>query len=51
MDKALPNQLIQAVPAIFLAAIRDPVIGYCNITCWEMLVYLCGIYQIKHNLF
>jgi hypothetical protein len=43
-DALLRNLLIAAVPAIFLAAKRNPVTGFGNVTCLTLPTHLHNVY-------
>jgi hypothetical protein len=43
-DTILRNLLIAAVPTIFLAAIRNPVTGFGNVSCLSLLNHLHDVY-------
>jgi hypothetical protein len=44
VNKILQNQRIAAVPAIYIAALRDPVIAFGNTTTLELLTHLHDTY-------
>jgi hypothetical protein len=44
VDAILRNLLIAAVPGIFLAMMKNPVTGFGNITCIELLTHLHNNY-------
>jgi hypothetical protein len=44
-DAILRNLLIAAVPTIFLAAIRNPVTGFGNVSCLSLLNHLHDVYE------
>jgi hypothetical protein len=41
----LCNLLIAAVPSIFIAAKKNPVTGFGNVTCLELLTHLHNNYE------
>ena len=43
-DALLRNLLIAAVPAIFIRTLSDPVFGFANVTCLELLTHLRTTY-------
>jgi hypothetical protein len=44
VDAILRNLLIIAVPTIFLAAVRNPVTGFSNVSCMSLLNHIHDIY-------
>jgi hypothetical protein len=44
VDKALRNQLITATPAVFLQARKDPILGFGQRTCLDLLSHLRSTY-------
>jgi hypothetical protein len=44
-DSILRNILIAAVPTIFLAAMRNPVTGFGNVSCLSLLNHLHDVYR------
>eukprot|EP00978_Attheya_sp_CCMP212_P028862 scaffold100793_cov51-Attheya_sp.AAC.1 len=40
VDKALRKQLIAATPEVYLQDLRDPILGYANITCLAIITHL-----------
>jgi hypothetical protein len=44
VDKALRKQLITATPEVYLQDIRDPILGYANITCLDVITHLRETY-------
>jgi hypothetical protein len=44
VDKALRNQLREAVPKVYISAILDPIIGIGNTTCLTILTHLHETY-------
>jgi hypothetical protein len=55
-DAILCNLLIAAVPTIFLAAMRNPVTGFGNVSCLSLLNHLHDVYghitekELEHNI-
>jgi hypothetical protein len=46
VDKALRNQLIAATPDTYLQELRDPYLGYANISCLELITHLRDTYGV-----
>eukprot|EP00978_Attheya_sp_CCMP212_P001407 scaffold2972_cov48-Attheya_sp.AAC.1 len=44
IDKALRKQLITATPEVYLQDLRDPILGYANITCLAIITHLRDTY-------
>eukprot|EP00978_Attheya_sp_CCMP212_P013088 scaffold32736_cov48-Attheya_sp.AAC.3 len=44
VDKALHKQLITATPEVYLQDIKDPVLGYANTTCLDIITHLRDTY-------
>jgi hypothetical protein len=44
VDKALRKQLIIATPEVYLQDIKDPILGYANTTCLEIITHLRDTY-------
>jgi hypothetical protein len=40
IDNALRNQLIAAVPHIYISTLSDPTVGFGNVTCLDILTHL-----------
>jgi hypothetical protein len=39
-DKALHNQLLATVPAVYLSTLSNPTIGFGNVSCLKLLTHL-----------
>jgi hypothetical protein len=46
IDNALRNQLIAAVPHIYISTLSDPTVGFGNVTCLDILTHLKTNYGI-----